>query len=241
MALLYSIVDRTVGLAVTRSSLKRKVCGWNLKEVKLDAKLLKCSPSLRHFFLRSCVAQAQWRGDGPRKLATRFGVIQRVQWKIRFDWLCLFKMPRFVYDVANILSKLRKSISGVVHWRWVFQRNYYTKQKYTSKELKNGNCRNNFLRSLFPINYYRSGLGYEINSCYIHRKWWFCHSHQGSSLQHSIVSFLVGLGCNIAMFLKLWQGNKKRNIKLCLKWSSIYLMWRWYMCVYTVWKCERFM
>ena len=36
------------------------------------------SPSLRHFFERSCVARAQWRGDGPRQLVTRFGVIQRV-------------------------------------------------------------------------------------------------------------------------------------------------------------------
>ena len=36
------------------------------------------SPPLRHFFERSCVARAQWRGDGPRQLVTRFGVIQRV-------------------------------------------------------------------------------------------------------------------------------------------------------------------
>ena len=36
------------------------------------------SPPLRHFFERYCVARAQWRGDGLRKLVTRFGVIQRV-------------------------------------------------------------------------------------------------------------------------------------------------------------------
>ena len=36
------------------------------------------SPPLRHFFERSCVARAQRRGDGPRKLVTRFGVLQRV-------------------------------------------------------------------------------------------------------------------------------------------------------------------
>ena len=36
------------------------------------------SPPLRHFVERSCVARAQWRGDWPDKLVTRFGVIQRV-------------------------------------------------------------------------------------------------------------------------------------------------------------------
>ena len=36
------------------------------------------SPLLRHFFERSCVARAQFRGDGPRKLVTRFGVMQQV-------------------------------------------------------------------------------------------------------------------------------------------------------------------
>ena len=36
------------------------------------------SPPLRLFFERSCVARAQRRGDGPRQLVTRFGVIQRV-------------------------------------------------------------------------------------------------------------------------------------------------------------------
>ena len=30
------------------------------------------SPSLQHFFERSCVARAQWRGDGSRQLVTRF-------------------------------------------------------------------------------------------------------------------------------------------------------------------------
>ena len=38
----------------------------------------KGSPPLRHFFESCCVAHAQWRGDGPRQLVTRFGVLQRV-------------------------------------------------------------------------------------------------------------------------------------------------------------------
>ena len=33
------------------------------------------SPSLQHFFERKCVAQAQSRGNGPRQLVTRFGVM----------------------------------------------------------------------------------------------------------------------------------------------------------------------
>ena len=36
------------------------------------------SPPLRHFFEKSCIAWAQWRGDGPCKLITRFGAIERV-------------------------------------------------------------------------------------------------------------------------------------------------------------------
>ena len=43
------------------------------------------SPTLQHFFERSCAARAQWRRDGPRKLVRRFGVIQRVYWKIGFE------------------------------------------------------------------------------------------------------------------------------------------------------------
>ena len=34
------------------------------------------SPPLRLFFEWSCVARAQQRGNGPRQLVTRFGVIQ---------------------------------------------------------------------------------------------------------------------------------------------------------------------
>ena len=41
------------------------------------------SPRLRHFFKRSYVARAQWHGDGPRQLVTRFGVLQ--QYNERFD------------------------------------------------------------------------------------------------------------------------------------------------------------
>ena len=36
------------------------------------------SPPQRYFLERSCVARAQWRGDGSRQLVTRFGVLQRV-------------------------------------------------------------------------------------------------------------------------------------------------------------------
>ena len=42
------------------------------------------SPPLQHFFKRSCAVWMQWRGDRPRQLVTRFGIIQRVQWGI-FD------------------------------------------------------------------------------------------------------------------------------------------------------------
>ena len=41
-------------------------------------------PPLRHFFERSCVARAQWRGDGPCKLAIRFGLIH--EYDERFDF-----------------------------------------------------------------------------------------------------------------------------------------------------------
>ena len=40
------------------------------------------SPTLPHFFERSCVARAQWCGDGPCKLVTCFYVIERVWGKI---------------------------------------------------------------------------------------------------------------------------------------------------------------
>ena len=36
------------------------------------------SPPLRHLFKRNRAARAQRRGDGPQKLVTRFGIIQRV-------------------------------------------------------------------------------------------------------------------------------------------------------------------
>ena len=36
------------------------------------------SSSLRHFFVKSCVVRAQWRGDRPHKLVIPFGMIQRV-------------------------------------------------------------------------------------------------------------------------------------------------------------------
>ena len=55
-------------LRVTRSSLE-----WEVRDSNLGPFI-----SLRHFFKGSCVAPAQWRGNGPRQLVTRFGVIQRV-------------------------------------------------------------------------------------------------------------------------------------------------------------------
>ena len=45
---------------------------------------------LRHFFKMKRVARVQWRGDGPYKLVTRFGVMQRVKWKIWF-WYKYYK------------------------------------------------------------------------------------------------------------------------------------------------------
>ena len=36
------------------------------------------SPPLRHFFEKSCVALAQRRKDGPRKLVKCFGALQRM-------------------------------------------------------------------------------------------------------------------------------------------------------------------
>ena len=42
------------------------------------------SPSLRHFSERNCFARAQWRGDGPRHLVTRFSMLLQVQrWALR--------------------------------------------------------------------------------------------------------------------------------------------------------------
>ena len=68
----------------------REVCGSNLGPVKLD----KVLPSARHhcdiFFKMKRVARAQRHGDGPYKLVTRFGVMQRVKWKIWF-WYKYYK------------------------------------------------------------------------------------------------------------------------------------------------------
>ena len=46
---------------------------------KTELSVANGSPPLRNFFERSCVARAQWHGDGPCQLVVRFGVIQRVQ------------------------------------------------------------------------------------------------------------------------------------------------------------------
>ena len=67
-----------IGRAITRSSLEWKTWGSNLGPVKSDT----LWPTTRHrcdiFFKRSCVARAQWSGNGPRKLVTRFGILQRL-------------------------------------------------------------------------------------------------------------------------------------------------------------------
>ena len=56
----------------------------------LQKKKKKKRSSLRHFFKMNRVARAQWRGDGPHKLVTRFGVMHRVKWKILF-WYKYYK------------------------------------------------------------------------------------------------------------------------------------------------------
>ena len=58
------------------------------------------SQPLRQSFKRSCVAQVQWRGDGPRKIVIRFGVIQRVYWKIWFEILGRLKC----FDSSELTS-----------------------------------------------------------------------------------------------------------------------------------------
>ena len=58
-------------------------------------------PPLRHFLEMSCVARAQWHGDGPRKLVTRFGVLQQVKWKnwFWFDfWIFLFSFWAKIFN-----------------------------------------------------------------------------------------------------------------------------------------------
>ena len=72
-----TVINQPVGRAVTRSSLEREVRGSNLGPFRSNTVL----PTLRHFF-ESCIARAQWCGDKPRKPVTRFGVLQRIWWKI---------------------------------------------------------------------------------------------------------------------------------------------------------------
>ena len=74
------------GRAVTRSSLGLEVWRSNLGLAKSDTELPTvhnhCNISSKKAVLP---ARVQQRGDGPRKLVTRFGVVQRVQRKISAD------------------------------------------------------------------------------------------------------------------------------------------------------------
>ena len=59
---------------------------FNFWTGQIEHSVASGSQPLQHFFERSCAARVQLRGDGPRKLVTRFGVIQRV-YKERFNWI----------------------------------------------------------------------------------------------------------------------------------------------------------
>jgi len=52
-------------------------------------------PPLR-IYASTCVAFALWRGDGHRKLVTRFSVIRRVSWKVWFFGLGLLGTCSFI-------------------------------------------------------------------------------------------------------------------------------------------------
>ena len=78
------------------------------------------SPSLQHFLERSCVARAQWCGDGARKLVTRYGVIQRVKWKIWFD--LQFKFQRRLYCHTINLQKVSLCHNDLTAFLWKLKR-----------------------------------------------------------------------------------------------------------------------
>ena len=67
-----------IAYAVTGSALVWEVRGSNSEPAKSNTELANSSPPLQLFFKRSCVAQAQGCDEGPSKLLTRLGVIQRV-------------------------------------------------------------------------------------------------------------------------------------------------------------------
>ena len=52
--------------------------GFKSRTGQIGHSVASGSPPLWHFFERSSVARAQRRGNGPRQLVTRFGVIQRI-------------------------------------------------------------------------------------------------------------------------------------------------------------------
>ena len=57
---------------------------FNYRVGQIRHNVANCSPPLRHFFEKSCVAWVQWRRDGPHKLVIRFVVIPHVSWIIWF-------------------------------------------------------------------------------------------------------------------------------------------------------------
>ena len=71
--------DNTEKKPASRSSSDAFVFGagglrFKSRASQIGSCVANCSPPLQHFFESNCVAQLQKRGDGPRKLVTRFGV-----------------------------------------------------------------------------------------------------------------------------------------------------------------------
>ena len=94
------MIDLFVGRAVTRLPLEREVRRSNLGPVKSDtvfSRARHCS----HISSKACVARVQWRGNGPRQLVTRFGVIQQVKWKI---WSVTFRLYFFQFINLIVLT-----------------------------------------------------------------------------------------------------------------------------------------
>jgi len=82
---IYRLVARTVNARASCAEgleLKSRI-GQTSRTGQILHSVANGSPPLQHL-RKSCVALVLWRGDGHRKLVTRFGVIQRVYWKVWF-------------------------------------------------------------------------------------------------------------------------------------------------------------
>ena len=89
------------------------------------------SPPLHHFFERSCVARAQWRGDGPRQLVIRFAVftVSKMKDLIRFDnkdfatsFDILEEMSQYQNFWLNTKWRFSKSTSRPDPWLTAFSK-----------------------------------------------------------------------------------------------------------------------